>query len=74
MGEGPGPGGGPVTSAGASGVQVTQTDSYVTGQESYTTEIAVANTSGAAVSGVVYRAGDCYLQSSDAGFGAVDPV
>ena len=58
--------------AGATGVGITQTDSYVTGLESYRTDVVVTNTSGTAKSVRVYRAADCYLQSSDTGFGAVD--
>jgi hypothetical protein len=42
-------------------------DSYVTGQESYRTDVTVRNTGGGAVSGILYRAGDCYLQESDTG-------
>jgi uncharacterized repeat protein (TIGR01451 family) len=61
-----------VVDAGTSGVRFTQTDSYVTGEESYRTDIVVTNNSGTEVSGVLYRAGDCYLQGSDRGFGAVD--
>lgn len=63
-----------VVTAGTSGVQLTQTDSYVVGQESYRTDVQVANTSGAPVSAVLFRAGDCYLQNSDQGFGAYDPA
>lgn len=58
--------------AGETGVTLTQTDSYVVGQESYRTDVAVKNTSGAPKTVRLYRAGDCYLQDSDVGFGAVD--
>jgi hypothetical protein len=61
-----------VANAGATGLRVTQRDSYVTGQESYRTDVTLQNTGGAAVSGQLYRAGDCYLQESDTGFGFVD--
>jgi uncharacterized repeat protein (TIGR01451 family) len=61
-----------VVDAGATGVRLTQTDSYVTGLESYRTDIVVSNTSGASKTARVYRAADCYLQSSDSGYGAVD--
>jgi uncharacterized repeat protein (TIGR01451 family) len=58
--------------AGTTGVGITETDSYVTGLESYQTDVVVTNTSGTARSVRVYRAADCFLQSSDTGFGAVD--
>jgi len=58
-----------VADVGSSGLRITETDSYVNGQESYRTDVAVANTGGAAKSGVLYRAGDCYLQNTDNGFG-----
>ena len=53
-------------------LQVTELDSYVTGQEAYRTDVEIKNTGGAAVTGVLYRAGDCYLQENDRGFGFVD--
>src|SRR5205823_3003933 len=55
--------------AGGTGLTVTQTDSYVTGQESYRTDVAIHNGGGGAQTVVLYRAGDCYLQNSDSGFG-----
>lgn len=58
-----------VATAGATGLKVTEVDQYIVGQESYRTDVTLQNTGGAALSGVVYRAGDCYLQSSDTGFG-----
>lgn len=60
-----------VVDVGSTGLRITQTDSYVTGQEAYRTDIAISNTSGAAQSAVLYRAGDCFLQESDTGFGFV---
>jgi uncharacterized repeat protein (TIGR01451 family) len=60
-----------VVDAGASGFRVTETDTYVVGQETYRTDVTVAN-SGATREIVLYRAGDCFLQDSDTGFGAVD--
>ncbi len=42
------------------------------GQESYRTDVRVENDSGSAKSFKVYRAGDCFLENSDAGFGRVD--
>lgn len=62
-----------VAKAGTTGLQVTQVDQYIVGQESYRTDVTLQNTGGAALSGVIYRAGDCYLQSSDTGYGFVEP-
>lgn len=63
-----------VASAGATGMQLTQVDQYIVGQESYRTDVTLRNTGGAPLSGVIYRAGDCYLQSSDTGFGFANPA
>lgn len=60
-----------VVDAGTTGLRITQTDTYVTGQEAYRTDISISNSSGAAQSVVLYRAGDCFLQESDRGFGFV---
>jgi uncharacterized repeat protein (TIGR01451 family) len=60
--------------SGGSAVQVTQVDSYVFGQETYTTTDTVKNISGAAESLILYRAGDCFLAGSDSGFGRIDTV
>ena len=60
-----------IADAGTTGLRVTETDSYVAGQEAYRTDVAVSNSGSAAQSVIVYRAGDCYLQNSDAGFGRV---
>jgi hypothetical protein len=61
-----------VADGGASGIRISQVDSYIAGQESYKTETTVTNTGAAPADGVLYRAGDCYLQESDTGFGFVD--
>lgn len=58
--------------AGSSGIEVTEVDSYVTGQESYRTDVTLRNTGGGTLAGIMYRAGDCYLQENDQGFGFVD--
>ena len=62
-----------VVAAGATGIQLTQTDSYVVGTESYRTDVVVSNTGNASQSFVIYRAGDCFLQGSDVGFGDLLP-
>ena len=61
-----------VANAGASGLRITQVDSYIVGQESYRTETTIQNTGGGPVDGIIYRGGDCYLQESDTGFGFLD--
>jgi uncharacterized repeat protein (TIGR01451 family) len=61
-----------VVDAGTSGLRLTETDSYVVGQESYRTDVQLANSGSAALDAIVYRAGDCYLQNSDEGYGAVN--
>lgn len=61
-----------VMDLGTSGIRLTETDTYVIGQEAYLTTVSLQNTSGSAQSAVIYRAGDCYLQNSDDGFGQVD--
>jgi len=58
-----------VTTGTAGSVGVSETDTYVSGQESYRTDITVTNNGGAAANIVLYRAGDCFLQNSDSGFG-----
>jgi hypothetical protein len=61
-----------VAAAGATGLQITEIDTYVAGQESYRTDVTLQNTSGAPLTGILYRAGDCFLQESDTGFGFTD--
>jgi hypothetical protein len=58
-----------VADVGSSGLRITETDTYVNGRESYRTDVAVANTGSGPKSGTIYRAGDCYLQNTDNGFG-----
>ena len=58
-----------VADAGGTGLRLTETDTYVNGQESYRTDVAITNNGGGPQSGVIYRAGDCYLQNTDQGFG-----
>jgi len=58
-----------VADVGLTGLRIRQTDSYVVGDEAYRTEVTISNSGGSAVSGVLYRAGDCFLGGSDFGFG-----
>jgi hypothetical protein len=53
-------------------VRVEQTDSYVVGSQAYRTDVQLTNTTAQPLEGVLYRAGDCYLQGDDAGFVRVD--
>ena len=53
-------------------LRLQQTDSYVVGTQSYRTDMQITNLGGAALNGILYRAGDCYLQESDEGYGRVD--
>jgi hypothetical protein len=57
-----------------SGLRITQTDTYETGQEAYRTDVTVQNRTDATATAILYRAGDCFLQESDLGFGASDPA
>lgn len=58
-----------VADAGSTGLRLTEIDTYINGQESYRTDVTIANSGGGAASGVIYRAGDCYLQDTDNGYG-----
>jgi hypothetical protein len=62
-----------VADAGGTGLRITETDTYVSGQESYRTDATVTNTGGGPQSVILYRAGDCFLQNSDTGFGFTGP-
>ncbi len=61
-----------VVTAGRTGLRVTQTDTYVSGSQQYTTAVTVASTATVSKNVVLYRAGDCFQQNSDTGFGRVD--
>jgi hypothetical protein len=63
-----------VVDLGTTGLRITQTDSYVTGDESYRTDVTLANPTSAAVAATIYRAGDCYLQGTDTGYGFTSPA
>ena len=58
--------------AAGTGLRIEQTDSYVLGTQQYRTDIQITNGGPSAQTGTLYRAGDCYLQESDTGFGRVD--
>jgi uncharacterized repeat protein (TIGR01451 family) len=61
-----------VAGLGASGLTITQTDSYVVGQESYRTDVQISNSNASSRPVRLYAAGDCFLQNSDNGYGRVD--
>jgi hypothetical protein len=61
-----------VTMSGVSATSVTEVDSYIVGNDFYTTTLAVDDFDGPNITGVVYHAGDCFLRSFDEGFGAID--
>jgi len=58
-----------VVAVGATGLSIEQTDTYVVGVESYRTDITIMNNSPGPATGVLFRAGDAYLQGSDVGYG-----
>lgn len=56
----------------AEGLQLTQVDSYISGESFYRTVSTLENTDSKAVEATLYRAADCYLGGRDQGFGAHD--
>jgi len=61
-----------VAEAGSTNLILTQTDRYVVGDEAYRTDVVIDNMGSAQQSLVFYRAMDCYLGSSDFGYGYYD--
>ena len=59
-------------SLGSTPLKITEVDSYVVGNENYRTDVTVSNSSTSAVSALLYRGADCFLQNSDFGYGFVD--
>jgi len=55
--------------AGATGLRVRETTSYVEGQESYRTDVTVQNLGSTPQNVLLYRALDCFLAGSDNGYG-----
>lgn len=58
-----------VVDLGATGLRLTQVDTYITGQQSYKTTVTIENTTASSQSVNIYRAGDCYVSNSDYGYG-----
>ena len=56
------------------GVQLTERDTYVVGDEFYRTDLTVQNATGAPISGILYRVADCTLQGDDDSYGFQDPT
>ena len=54
------------------GFEITQTDTYSTGNDFYATTSSVKNISDAAQDFTLYHAADCFLQDNDYGFGEYD--
>jgi uncharacterized repeat protein (TIGR01451 family) len=52
-------------------LRITQVDTYVVGREDYITTATVSNSGPAAATGIIYTAGDCFLQNSDYGYGRI---
>ena len=61
-----------VVDLGTTNLRITETDSYVVGEETYRTDVEIANSGAVDQSFLLYRAGDCFLQNSDLGFGDVE--
>jgi hypothetical protein len=60
-----------VVTAGAK-LRLTQTDTYVTGNDWWTTDVAVKNLTSSPLSTSIYRGMDCFLGGSDSGYGFLD--
>jgi hypothetical protein len=58
-----------VVNASGSGLQVSETTSYVAGADSYQVTTTVENLTTTPTAAVLYHAGDCYASGSDIGFG-----
>ena len=63
-----------VVNVGSTGLQITEVDTYVAGEESYRTDITIKNTGSASQDVILWRGGDCFLQNTDSGFGFADPA
>lgn len=61
-----------IVDVGSTGLRILQTDTYVIGEEAYQTNLQISNTGSSSKSLVLYRAADCYLGTSDYGYGLVN--
>jgi hypothetical protein len=57
---------------GSTGLSLTQTESYVTGDDAYESTVLLTNSSSSAQTVVLYHAADCYLGDADVGYGYQD--
>ena len=51
-----------VVDLGSSNLRLTQTDTYVVGNEFYRTDVELRNNGTSAAGAIIYRAGDCFLR------------
>lgn len=58
-----------VADAASTGLRITRSDSYVTGDHRYLSEITVSNSGATAATAKLYHAADCFLAGSDNGYG-----
>lgn len=58
--------------AGSTGLNVTQTDTYIVGQEGYRIDMTVSNSGSSDATAILYHAADCYVAGNDRGYGYVD--
>jgi hypothetical protein len=56
---------------GATGIEISQVDTYVVGDEYYLTYVTVSNTTGLPIDVILYRAADCYDAANDFSYGFV---
>jgi len=63
----------PVSDGDTFGVTVTEVDSYVVGDDFYSTTVTVDNVDDVFFTGRLYHAGACFLHGSESGFGALEP-
>lgn len=54
---------------GDTGLTLVQVDTYLNYENSYSTEVKLINQGSTAKNAIIYRAGDCYLNDSDLGYG-----
>ncbi|MCX4747541.1 hypothetical protein OG455_18795 [Kitasatospora sp. NBC_01287] len=63
-----------VFSVGSGALRLSQTETYVNGENGFRVDITVTNRSASAQAGNLYRGGDCLLAGVDRSFGAVLPA
>lgn len=58
-----------VVNVGTTGLQISQTDTYVVGKDFYRTDITVSNSTATTKTAALYHAADCYVAGADKGYG-----